>query len=141
MIVGSSETTATTLSGTIYLLATNRPVLAKLYREIRDAFQSGDEIDFISVQKLEYMFVVLHEGLRIYLAVPAAIPRKTSEGAMIGSHYVPANVSLQLTILYRYCPFAHKRDLDNHRYLAVAHVPQPQILQGPRVLCSRKMAW
>ncbi|KAM0490942.1 hypothetical protein ACHAP8_011080 [Fusarium lateritium] len=91
LIVGSSETTATTLAGTIYLLATNRPVLAKLYREIRDTFQDGDEIDLISVQKLEYMFAVLHEGLRIYPAVPAAIPRKTSQGGMIGSHYVPAD--------------------------------------------------
>ncbi|KAF4466375.1 cytochrome P450 [Fusarium albosuccineum] len=94
LIVGSSETTATTLAGTIYLLAVNKPVLTKLYKEIKDSFQTEHEIDLLSVQKLEYMFAVLHEGLRIYPAVPAAIPRKTSEGAMIGAHYVPADTIL-----------------------------------------------
>lgn len=93
MIIGGLETTATTLAGTIYLLATHRPILTKLYAEIKERFQSEEEIDLLSVQKLEYMFAVLHEGLRVYPAVPAAIPRKTSEAAMIGKHYVPADVS------------------------------------------------
>ena len=105
------------------MLATNRPVLAKLYREIRDAFQDGDEIDLISVQKLEYMFAVLHEGLRIYPAVPAAIPRKTSQGGMIGSHYVPADVSQYFLTPTLYCWLTETRNLDNHWHLAVAYVP------------------
>ncbi|KAI1017797.1 hypothetical protein LB504_003823 [Fusarium proliferatum] len=96
LIIGGSETTATTLAGTIYLLATHRPILTKLYVEIKERFQSEEEIDLLSVQKLEYMFAVLHEGLRVYPAVPAAIPRKTSEAGIIGNHYVPANTIVSI---------------------------------------------
>ncbi|KAH7142783.1 cytochrome P450 [Dactylonectria estremocensis] len=78
LIVGGSETTATVLSGTTYLLAINQPVLAKLEAELRTCFSKEDEIDLLSVQKLQYMMAVFDEGLRIYPPVPSAIPRKTS---------------------------------------------------------------
>ncbi|CAG9996205.1 unnamed protein product [Clonostachys byssicola] len=95
LIVGSSETTATTLAGATYLLASHKEVLLKLQEELSRHFSSEDEIDLISVQKLEYMFAVLHEALRIYPPVPAAIPRKTpAEGSTIGNEYVPPNTIL-----------------------------------------------
>ena len=93
LIVGSSETTATTLAGTTYLLAVNKSVRERLYTELTSTFTSEDEINLVSVQRLEYMFAVLHEALRIYPAVPAAIPRITPpEGSTIGGEYVPPNV-------------------------------------------------
>lgn len=56
-------------------------------------FNSDSEIDLISVNKLEYMFAVLHEGLRIYPAVPTSIPRKApAEGIQVGNDFIPGNV-------------------------------------------------
>lgn len=95
LIVGGSETTATTLAGTTYLLAVNKHIQAKLYEELRANFDSDDQIDIINVQKLDYMFAVIHEALRVYPAVPSAIPRKTpAEGSYIGDQFIPGNVRL-----------------------------------------------
>ncbi|KAH8882081.1 cytochrome P450 [Thozetella sp. PMI_491] len=92
LIVGSSETTATILSGITYLLATNKRVLSQLYMELRANFNSEEEIDIISVQRLEYMLAVVHEGLRIYPPVPSDIPRKTPlGGSIIAGNFVPPN--------------------------------------------------
>jgi hypothetical protein len=64
-----------------------------MYEELQNTFKSEDEINLISVNKLEYMFAVLHEGLRVYPAVPSMIPRKSPpEGIQIGKDFVPGNV-------------------------------------------------
>jgi cytochrome P450 len=128
LIVGGSETTATSLAGAIYLLVTNKPVLEKLYKEVRNNFESENDIDLISVQKLQYMFAVLHEGLRIYPAVPAAIPRRTSVAAMVGKHYVPADVGASVLFIVQR-PLTHMNNADNHWRVAVAHISQPELFQ------------
>ncbi|EON99670.1 putative cytochrome p450 protein [Phaeoacremonium minimum UCRPA7] len=97
LIVGGSETTTTALSGTTYLLATNRRILRKLQDELRANFNSEDEIDFLSVQKPDYMMAVLHETLLIYPPVPSAIPRKAPpNGTTIRGEYIPPDTILQI---------------------------------------------
>ncbi|KAH7006917.1 cytochrome P450 [Ilyonectria destructans] len=97
LIVGGSETTATVLSGATYLLATNKPVQAKLIEEIRSKFNSEDEINLLSVQKLSYMLAVFQEVLRLYPAVPSAIPRKAPpQGTTIRGEYVPPETILSI---------------------------------------------
>lgn len=98
MIIAGSETTATTLSGVTYLLASHPEVLAKLEDELSSTFASEDEIDLLSVQKMSYMLAVLNETLRIYPPVPTAIPRKAQAGGdMICGQYVPEDVSFIFT--------------------------------------------
>ncbi|KAJ5059935.1 cytochrome P450 [Bipolaris maydis] len=92
LIVGGSEKTATRLSDVTYLLATHRDNLQKMYEELKATFKHEDEIKVVSLNKLEYMFAVLHKGLRISPAVPGMIPRKTPpEGIQIGREFVPGN--------------------------------------------------
>lgn len=94
LVVGGSETTGTVLTGVTYLLSKNKPVMQKLYEELRENFQSSDEIDLLSVQRLKYMMAVLHEAMRLYPPVPVAIPRKVPPGgtAIRGEH-IPGGVS------------------------------------------------
>jgi cytochrome P450 len=93
LIVGGSETTATVLSGVTYLLATHKEILHKLREEVKSRFTSEMEIDLLSVQSLDYMMAVLKEAMRLYPAVPSAIPRLTPpQGATIRGEYVPGNV-------------------------------------------------
>ncbi|KAK0710478.1 cytochrome P450 [Apiosordaria backusii] len=90
LIIGGSETTATLLSGVTFLLMTNPDALKKLTAEIRGAFKSEDEIDFMSVSNLPYMLACLDEALRMYPPVPTGLPRVvTKGGASIAGHYVP----------------------------------------------------
>lgn len=94
LILAGSETTATTLSGTTYLLCTHPAVLSKLAAEVRTTFKSEREIDLFSVQKLPYMLAVLDEAMRVYPPVPSAIPRTTPcSGNVVLGEYLPGNVS------------------------------------------------
>lgn len=54
LIVAGSDTSATLLSGLIYLLLKNPHCLQKITHEIRSAFKAEDEINFSSVQNLPY---------------------------------------------------------------------------------------
>ena len=94
LVLAGSETTATSLSAITYLLCTHPDVLAKFNEEVRTGFSSEDEITLVSVQKLTYMTAVIDEALRVFPAVPPAVPRITDkEGGTIHGDYVPPNVS------------------------------------------------
>ncbi|KAK7751071.1 hypothetical protein SLS62_007057 [Diatrype stigma] len=90
LIIAGSETTATLLSGVTYYLLMNPEAMAKLTAEIRGAFKSEDEIDFVSVSTLPYLLACLDEALRMYPPVPAGLPRVVPKGgAKISGNYVP----------------------------------------------------
>ncbi|KAI8167103.1 Cytochrome P450 monooxygenase 1 [Colletotrichum sp. SAR 10_70] len=55
LVLAGSETTATTLSGTTYLLLTHPEVYEKLKKEVRSAFKDSSEINIGSVSKLSYI--------------------------------------------------------------------------------------
>jgi cytochrome P450 len=94
MIIAGSETTATLMSGVTYYLLRDAERMAKLKFEIRNAFSSAEEIDFISVNKLPYLLACLDEGLRIYPPVADTFPRNTGQTEqIICGKIVPAGVS------------------------------------------------
>ena len=93
LIIAGSETTATTLTGTTYLLLRNPEKLAKLVHEIRSTFSSEDEITALGVNRLEYMAACFEESMRLYPAIPVGLPRRVpSTGAHICGQFVPGNV-------------------------------------------------
>lgn len=94
LIIGGSETTATLLSGVTYFLLMNPEPMAKLTAEIRGAFKSEDEIDFVSVSSLQYLLACLDEALRMYPPVPTGLPRVVPKGgASISGNFIPEDVS------------------------------------------------
>lgn len=98
LIVAGSETTATLLSGVTYWLLRTPEALAKVSNEVRSAFNSEDEIGFISASaKLPYMLACLEEALRRYPPVPTNVPRRTPRGSQIRINglEMPAGVSVQ----------------------------------------------
>ena len=96
-LIAGSETTATVLSGTTYLLLKNPEVMKKLAQEIRGRFKSASEITIDEVNKLEYLIAVLSEGLRYYPPVPTGFPRVVPQGGdNLSGHYVPEGVSILL---------------------------------------------
>lgn len=97
LVIAGSETTATLLSGITYYLGLHPDIHAKLTKEVRTAFKSEDEIDFLSVSKLSYMMACLDEALRIYPPVPIGVVRMTPKGGgTVAGHYVSEDVSLPL---------------------------------------------
>lgn len=94
-MVAGSETTATMLSGTTYLLLRNLDKLKMLIEEVRGTFNSQQEITIAEVNKMPYLNAVLNEGLRLYPPVPTGFPRVVPKGGdIISGYWVPENVSL-----------------------------------------------
>ncbi|KAI0833908.1 cytochrome P450 ClCP1 [Hypoxylon sp. FL0890] len=92
LIVAGSETTATLLSGAVYLLTTHPDKLQKLANEVRSSFSNDDEITLTSVGKLSYMLACLNETLRCYPPVPTGLPRQVPKGGVfVSGKFVPEN--------------------------------------------------
>ncbi|OAG11400.1 cytochrome P450 [Paraphaeosphaeria sporulosa] len=70
-MLAGTETTATELSGITYYLHQHPEKLARLKKEVRDAFTSVDDITMTKLLHLEYLNACIEEGLRIYPPVPA----------------------------------------------------------------------
>lgn len=66
------DTTATSLSFTLYLLARNPRVQQKLLAEIQHVYGADGSVPFtlMNLNELKYMDCVIRESLRIYPAVP-----------------------------------------------------------------------
>lgn len=95
LLVAGSETTATLMSGALFLIGSNRPVLEELTREVRTTFNDEAEITLNSVQSLKYMLACLNESLRMYPPVPVGLPRIVPKGGHeIAGYWVPQDVSL-----------------------------------------------
>ncbi|GKT81074.1 cytochrome P450 [Colletotrichum tofieldiae] len=95
LVLAGSETTATTLAGTTYLLASHPETMKKLNEEVRSAFTNSGEITINSVCKLPYMLAVLNEALRLYPPVTSGLIREVPEpGCHIASEHIPKGVSL-----------------------------------------------
>lgn len=91
LVVAGSETSATVLSGTVWLLLRNPHVLAKLNNEIRTAFKHTDDINFISSNSraLPYLNAVIDEAMRCFPAIPGLQPRRTVVDTVIDGKVVP----------------------------------------------------
>lgn len=92
LIGAGSETTATLLSGTTFLLLQNPSAMHKLTQEIRSAFTSDADINLARVCQLPYLGAVMEEGMRLYPPGPAANVRVTNIPTRIDGHVVPAGV-------------------------------------------------
>ncbi|KAF4916373.1 Cytochrome P450 monooxygenase 1 [Colletotrichum viniferum] len=97
LVLAGSETTATTLSGTTFLLLTHPEVYEKLKKEVRSAFKDSSEINIGSVSKLSYMLAVLNESLRLYPPVTSGIIREAPEGGCrIGGQHIPEGTLVEI---------------------------------------------
>lgn len=91
--MAAGETTATTLTMTLYLLLTNPDVLAELIEEVRSAHLDYAEITISSASQLPYLAAVIKESMRLWPVAPLGRPR-VSPGTVICGHYVPSGVCL-----------------------------------------------
>lgn len=95
LLLAGSETTATLLSGVVYLLLKHPDQLARLVEEVRGTFKTEGEITLTSVSSLTYMLACLDEGLRRYPPVPIGLPRTVpAGGATIAGFDVPEHTTV-----------------------------------------------
>lgn len=137
LIIAGSETTATLLSGVLFLLLTNPDCLSRLKHEVRSTFAAEADITIASVSTLPYMLACLDEALRCYPPIASGLPRVVAKGGKtLCGKYVPEDVSLQSLFL-----FVSRREYfvtnilcqDSRRRVAMGNMP----LQGQlrRAIC------
>uniref|UniRef100_A0A8H7N1C1 Uncharacterized protein n=1 Tax=Bionectria ochroleuca TaxID=29856 RepID=A0A8H7N1C1_BIOOC len=98
-IVAGSETTATMISGTVYLLLCNPSILRKLTSVIRADFRTQLDLTNVNLQQHEYLNAVLKEGLRLYPPAPDTLIRTTAnKSAIIAGRVVPPHTSLTMNV-------------------------------------------
>ncbi|KAK9827287.1 hypothetical protein WJX81_000437 [Elliptochloris bilobata] len=96
-IMGGFETTAHTLSFTLFALATYPAVQAKLAAELTDAGlvaragRPARQLEFDDLRALPYLCNVLRESMRMFPVV-AGIPRFTTQPTQVGDYLVPPGV-------------------------------------------------
>ena len=123
LILAGSETTATALSGLTFYLLTNPTALDQCMSEVRDAFATETEINFLTTSsRLPYIQAAINEALRMYPPGPSIFPRRTpvTSSTTIAGYSVPPWVDKLFgtlgTIFVAYfladkcrrpCPFQH----------------------------------
>ncbi|KAI9052864.1 hypothetical protein LZ554_003136 [Drepanopeziza brunnea f. sp. 'monogermtubi'] len=94
-MLAGTETSATLLSGLIFLLTQNPTVFHKLREEIDANFKSMSEMTFVKEAQLPYLHACIEEALRCYPPAPLDLPRLTPpEGAVIDGVHIPGNTSV-----------------------------------------------
>ena len=97
IVLGGGHTTSTLLAGTLFYLLRSDDKLRRLEKEIRETFDSPNQVSFANVSQLPYLLAVLREALRIYSPVGIGIPCKTlPEGMAINGHFVPGEVNIRI---------------------------------------------
>ena len=95
IIVGGSETTATTLTGIFNHLSRSERILQRLCTEIRTKFKKETDITIDKIHSLPYLEAVLNEGLRMCNPIPGGLPRVVPEGGdTYAGVYLPGGVSI-----------------------------------------------
>ncbi|KAG7115084.1 Cytochrome monooxygenase 1 like protein [Verticillium longisporum] len=136
LVVAGSETTATLLSGATYLLVSNRHVLDKVTKEVRETFASADDINLSSVGGLSYMLAVLNESFRCYPPVTSNLVR--------GCRWAARRSRATMCPLGRWSRCSSERFLDSEEE-AAAKGNKFEALQpfsvGPRNCIGRNLAY
>ncbi|KAF4308505.1 putative cytochrome p450 protein [Botryosphaeria dothidea] len=96
-MIAGTETTATLLSGLLYLLCKNPDKMEMLCEEIRGNFKTDEEFTIESLQRLKYMSACLEEALRFYPPLPIGPPREVHpDGSIICGKWVPGKTRLSV---------------------------------------------
>ncbi|KAL6237522.1 putative sterigmatocystin biosynthesis P450 monooxygenase stcF [Aspergillus navahoensis] len=95
IVLAGSETSATLLSGCIWLLLTNPEYLQQLTERIRARFSTVAAIDAQTVTQIQGLQAVLDEALRLYPAVPMQSNRIVpTPGMHLAGRWVPGGTSV-----------------------------------------------
>ncbi|KAL1630658.1 hypothetical protein SLS54_000529 [Diplodia seriata] len=105
LIIAGSDTTSTTLTGTLFYLLHNPPALARLTAEIRTAFPSSSSSPETirsgpALNACTYLRACIDEALRLSPPVGAILPRVTLAGGLTVAvdgghhHHIPTGVGV-----------------------------------------------
>ncbi|RFU29708.1 hypothetical protein B7463_g6647, partial [Scytalidium lignicola] len=151
LIQAGSETTATLLSGALFLLLQHPDKMQKLVDELTTSFASDDMMTIENTDRLPYLAAVLEEGLRLYSPAVPGFPRQVPKGgATIDGGYVSGGTSVGVNHYAAYhspLNFSRPEEFIPERFIDVAAFSDDrrEVLQpfsvGPRNCIGRSLAY
>lgn len=96
LLVAGHETTASTLSWALHLVALHPEIQERVHGEIEHVLEDRLPLP-ADLPKLPYIGMVLHETMRLYPAV-WLLPRRSLNRDMIGGYEIPANSDVLLSV-------------------------------------------
>ncbi|XP_075552299.1 cytochrome P450 3A6-like [Dermacentor variabilis] len=98
-LLAGIETTASTLSFLMYLLARHPSEQEKVVKEMNDVLplEEGGELSFGQMHRLKRVDMVIYEGLRLYPPVPLYVVRRCSVDTTVCGQFIPAGVNVMVT--------------------------------------------
>ncbi|KXN80905.1 Cytochrome P450 52A3-A [Leucoagaricus sp. SymC.cos] len=159
LLVAGRDTTASTLTFVIYMLAEHPAVMKRLRDEVLEKVGPNRRPEYDDLKDMKYLRAVLNETLRLYPVVPFNI-RQSKQAALWPSKepggkpiYIPANTRTPYTVFVMHrrkdlwgpdaLEFDPDRFLDHrlHKYLT----PNPFIFlpfnAGPRICLGQQFAY
>ena len=105
MLDAGNDTTQTSLTNVMFLLATHPSVQDKLRAELLHACPPDEPVAsyYDHLQHIPYLRAVLDEAFRVRTPVRFGLPRRTTEATCIAGQWIPADttVSAPLDLLHR----------------------------------------
>nr|AHL88984.1 cytochrome p450 3045C1 [Brachionus koreanus] len=93
------ETTSTTLTYASFILANYQEEQQKMYELIKFEFNSEEDINPESVQKIEYLDWFIKEVLRIYPIVNAAVGRRCTKSTLVKGIDIPEDTVIMVDVM------------------------------------------
>ncbi|KAM7216531.1 Cytochrome P450 [Rhypophila decipiens] len=94
-LVAGSDTTANTLTYLIWSVCKDQAIRDKLVAELTTKLLETNTFSDADVRQLPYLNCVIEEALRLYTAVPSALPRAVpAQGAELAGYWFPGGVTV-----------------------------------------------
>ncbi|CAL1299473.1 unnamed protein product [Larinioides sclopetarius] len=90
------ETTSTALAFTTHLLIHYPDAQEKIRQEVKQLLEAEGELNYYSVNKLQYLDQVLHESLRMYPPIYLFVGRECGEDIDLGKIKLKKGMSVQV---------------------------------------------
>jgi cytochrome P450 len=146
-----TETTATELSGLLYLLLQNPSKMSRLVQQIRETFQTDEDITMDGSAKIDYLHACVEESLRLYPPVPIGLPRVApAGGATICGDFIPGGYEVCITQYSTYRSSANFRNpnsfiperwMSDPEYATDSKTALQPFSYGPRNCIGQNMAY
>ncbi|KAF2864896.1 cytochrome P450 [Massariosphaeria phaeospora] len=155
ILVAGSETTATTLLGVFYKLASHPEKQTKLWTELEKRFAHAENVTVNGTKEIPYLDAVINEALRLCFAVPGGLPRVVPEGGdTYAGHHVPEGTSISIRpyVVFHSSTYFHKAwDYVPERWLPADQRPKEHAADrlaacqpfnvGPTNCIGKPLAW
>nr|ACN40653.1 unknown [Picea sitchensis] len=98
MFAGGLETTSTTLEWAMSELLRHPNVMKRLQEEIDSIVGHHGKVKESDLATMKYLHCVVKETLRLYPAVPLAIPHESVEAVTVGGYYIPKKATVMVNV-------------------------------------------